>query len=99
MNSVHKSTQPTTISKFFYYRDGDQREIEFIIEHEEGGLIGIEVKASTRAMIQDFNHLKWFKLKFATNRPFVGILLYAGKITGRFDEDMWVVPLEKMWNN
>lgn len=76
------------IFEIFHYRGGDQREIEFIIEHEEGGLIGIEVKASTRAVIQDFNHLKWFKQKFAKNRPFVGILLYAGKITGRFDEDM-----------
>ena len=87
------------VFEIFHYRDGDQREIDFIIEHEDGGLIGIEVKASTRAVIQDFNHLKWFKQKFAKNRPFVGILLYAGKVTGRFDEDMWVVPLEKMWNN
>ena len=87
------------VFEMFHYRDGDQREIDFVIEHEDGGLIGIEVKASTRAVIQDFRHLKWFKQKFAKDRPFVGILLYAGKVTGRYDNDMWIVPIEKMWNN
>ena len=85
--------------EIFHYRDGDDREIDFIIEHEDGGIIGIEVKASTRAVIQDFKHLRWFKNKFAKNRPFVGILLYAGDVTGRLDNDMWIVPIEKMWNN
>lgn len=85
--------------ELFHYRDGDDREIDFIVEHEDGGIIGIEVKASTRAAMQDFKHLKWFKNKFAKKRPFVGILLYAGNVTGRYDEDMWIVPIEKMWNN
>ena len=87
------------VFELYHYRDKDEHEIDFIIEHEDGGFIGIEVKASTRAVIQDFNHMKWFKNKFAKNRPFTGILLYAGKVSGRFDEDMWVVPIEKMWNN
>ena len=96
------SSQIDATDKVFelcHYRDKDDHEIDFIIEHEDGGFIGIEVKASAWAVIQDFNHMKWFKNKFAKNRPFNGVLLYAGKVSGRFDEDMWVVPIEKMWNN
>ena len=87
------------VFELFHYRDREGREVDFIIEHEDGGLIGIEVKASTRAVKSDFKHLQWFKTNIAKKRPFVGILLYAGDKTGRFDEDMWSMPIEKLWAN
>lgn len=87
------------VFELFHYRDREGREVDFVLEHEDGGLIGIEVKASTRAVKSDFKHLQWFKTNVAKERPFVGILLYAGDMTGQYDKDMWGVPIEKLWTN
>ena len=87
------------IFELFHYRDREGRDVDFVLEHEDGGLIGIAVKASTRAVKSDFKHLQWFKTNVAKERPFVGILLYAGDMTGQYDKDMWGVPIEKLWTN
>lgn len=81
----------------FHYRDREKREIDFLVEREDGAILGIEVKAGSSISTADFKHLKWFKENIAKNRPFVGVVLYSGEIAGSMGQDLWVVPFGSLW--
>ena len=74
-----------------HYRDGNRREIDFMVERCDGSLVGIEVKAGGVGK-GDFRHLMWFADNLASG-PFKGIVLYSGKDVLRFGENMTAVPL------
>ncbi len=80
-----------------HYRDNEQREIDFLIEDEEGGFIGIEVKAGLTVKSEHFRHMRWFADNLAKSRPFVGIVLYAGAEVLHFGERMMAVPAKSLW--
>ena len=73
-----------------HYRDGRKREIDFIVQRDDGALLGIEVKAGA-ASSSDFKHLKWFAQNIAKG-PFTGIVLHSGKDVLRFGEGFYSVP-------
>ncbi len=75
-----------------HYRDSKKREIDFIVEREDGATLGIEVKAGSSFSEADFNHLKWFATNLA-NDEFTGVVLYSGEQTLRFGEGFYAVPL------
>ncbi len=86
------------IFNLYHYRDREQREIDFIIEREDGHILGIEVKAGSAVNKDSFKHLKWFKEKMAVHFPFTGIVFYTGDNTVSFGENMWAVPINEMWS-
>ena len=81
----------------FQYRDREKREIDFIIERDDGALLGIEVKASSSFQNSDFKHLKWFRDNLAGDRPFVGIVLYAGVFPASLGENIHAIPYGYLW--
>ena len=81
----------------FHYRDREQREIDFLIEREDGALLGIEVKSGSAINSNHFKHLRWFKENIAQDRPFVGIVLYSGTHTGSMGDNLWAVPFSVLW--
>lgn len=83
--------------KLWHYRDRQQREIDFILEDEDGATIGIEIKSGTNIGERDFKHLKWFKENMVTNGSFRGIILYSGQHIASFREDMIAVPFGALW--
>lgn len=82
--------------EIFNYRDQKKREIDFLIEREDGALLGIEVKASSTVQGDDFKHLKWFQKNLA-RKEFTGIVLYAGEAVLSFGEGVWAVPVGVLW--
>ncbi len=79
-----------------HYRDRQQREIDFIIEHEDGAMLGIKIKSGTNIGVNNFRHLKWFRETLTGNRNFTGIILYAGKHI--FGKNMLAVPFGALWS-
>lgn len=75
-----------------HYRDSSKREIDFVVERNDGALLGIEVKAGSSPCMEDFKHLKWFAKNLAKGE-FTGIVLYSGEHTLRFGEGFYAVPL------
>ena len=63
--------------RLFQYRDRLNREIDFLVEREDGAILGIEVKASHSISKKDFSAQEWFienivrknKLQAETTRP------------------------------
>lgn len=75
-----------------HYRDSNKREIDFMVERNDGAMLGIEVKAGSALGPEDFKHLKWFSNNLAKG-DFTGIVLYSGEHTLRFGEGFYAVPL------
>lgn len=84
--------------ELFHYRDRQKREIDFMIERDDGALLGIEVKAAASVNKHDFGHLEWFRDNLAKDRPFTGIVLYTGEFPGSFGKGMWAVPFSALWS-
>jgi len=82
--------------KIFNYRDQKKREIDLLVEREDGALLGVEVKASSTVQGDDFKHLKWFQKNLA-QKEFAGVVLYAGEDVMSFGEGMWAVPVGVLW--
>ena len=77
-----------------HYRDNKKREIDFMVERDDGALLGIEVKAGD-VTASDFKHLKWFSENLAKT-SFTGIVLYSGKDVLSFGENLLAVPLSAL---
>ena len=77
----------------YQYRDTKKREIDFLIEKQNEGLAGIEVKASRKVSREDFASQIWFKENIVKNKmPYHGIILYTGEDTLSFGGGMSAVP-------
>ena len=84
--------------ELFFYRDREKREIDFLVERDDGALLGIEIKAGSAIGRNDFKNLRWFRENIARKRPFTGIVLYSGEITGSMGDGLWAVPFGTVWN-
>lgn len=78
--------------QLWHYRDRQQREIDFLVERDDGAMIGIEIKAGTNIGANDFRHMKWFQETLVHDQPFKGIILYSGEHIASFGDDMIAVP-------
>ena len=81
----------------YHYRDSEQREIDFLIVDDEGGFIGIEVKAGLTVRARDFRHMNWFRENLAGSRPFKGVILYSGPGILPFGDGMIAAPASALW--
>lgn len=81
----------------YHYRDREKREVDFIIENEDGDILGIEVKAGSSVASDSFKHLKWFRDNMSADKNFVGIVLYTGDQLASFGAGMWAVPINILW--
>jgi uncharacterized protein len=84
--------------ELFHYRDREKREIDFLIEREDGHLLGLEIKAGSAVHKNDFKHLFWFKNKLVKDREFIGIILYTGEHSVSFGHNLWAVPMGLLWS-
>jgi predicted AAA+ superfamily ATPase len=84
----------------YQYRDRTDREIDFLVEREDGALLGVEVKAGHNVSQKDFAPQKWFVENILKGKkPYVGLVLYSGDRTIPFGENMLAVPTASLWTN
>lgn len=81
----------------YHYRDREKREIDFLIEREDGVILGIEVKSGSAVSKNDFKHIEWFKKNLVKQNAFIGIVLYTGEAALPFGENLWAVPISDLW--
>ena len=83
----------------YQYRDRQDREIDFLVEREDGALLGIEVKASHTVSKDDFKSQFWFEENILKgNKSYTGIVLYSGDRIVPFKENMLAVPTAALWS-
>ncbi len=82
-------------SEFFHMRDKDGVEVDIVMQHGNGKLTGIEVKASSTVGAADFKGLK--KLQASEPERFhCGVLVYDGDACLRFGPGMFAVPVSRL---
>ena len=85
--------------RLFQYRDRLNREIDFLVEREDGALLGIEVKAGHNVSIDDFKAQIWFAENIVKNeKPYIGIVMYSGDRVIQFAENILAVPTAALWS-
>lgn len=84
--------------QLYHYRDRENREIDFIVEREDGALLGIEIKAGSSLGKKSFKYLEWFQQHLAGNHSFIGIVLYSGEYVVPFGSNLWGVPFGALWS-
>jgi predicted AAA+ superfamily ATPase len=84
--------------ELFHYRDREKREIDFLVERDDGVLLGIEIKAGSAVNNSDFKHMKWFQNNLAKEQPFIGIILYTGEFPASFGNNLWAIPFSFLWS-
>lgn len=83
-------------AKLYHFRTSDGKEIDFILEKQDGSLWAIEVKNSDAVAAKDFNGIKLFA--DLTGKDFKGgIVLYSGKDAVPFGKNLWAVPFGVLW--
>ena len=79
-----------------HFRTSDDKEVDFVLECQDGSLTGIEVKSSSSVDTSDFKGLK--TLQEEAKKDFVcGVVLYTGKDIVPFGDRLFAVPLAALW--
>jgi predicted AAA+ superfamily ATPase len=96
MELVRQSEWADSESKLHHYRDKAQREVDVVIERNNGDIVGIEVKAAATATTEDFRGLRFLRDKVGAQFK-AGALLYAGDKTLPFGDRLAAVPIAGLW--
>ena len=86
-----------TVVGLGHWRSHDGGEVDLVVETEDGGLVGFEVKAASRASAHDVKGLR--ELRRAVKDNFIaGYVLYLGERTYSLDESIHVVAIDRLWS-
>lgn len=86
-----------TPADLYHFRTGDNRELDFILEHADGRLAAIEVKTSDHVRAEDFNGIRYFADLVGPSLQ-SGVVLYRGRDIVPFGENLWAVPIDVLWS-
>jgi predicted AAA+ superfamily ATPase len=82
--------------RLYHFRDKDKREVDLVIERNDGAVIGIEVKASATVHGSDLRGLQHLAARLGDDFR-AGALVYTGETTVPFGERLAAVPLRGLW--
>lgn len=81
----------------WHFRDQQMREVDFVLERDDGMIAGIEVKASATVRSGDFAGLR--TLAAACKEKFAGgVVLYDSTELVPFGDRLVAAPLSSLWN-
>ena len=80
-----------------HFRDRDMREVDIVLERDDGMIAGIEVKASATVKAGDFGGLRALA-EACGDRFAFGVVLYDSGDVVPFGERLAAAPLSSLWN-
>ncbi|MEV0269552.1 ATP-binding protein [Hamadaea sp. NPDC050747] len=93
MRQLSRSELPVELR---HYRTRDQVEVDLVLEHARGRVIGLEVKAAATIRAEDFRGLRHLADRLGDDLV-AGILLYAGRETLSFGPRLLAMPVSAVW--
>lgn len=80
----------------YHFRDQQMREVDIVLERDDGMVVGVEVKAAAAVTARDFKGLQ--TLAEACQGRFAGgVVLYDGENVVAFGDKLTAVPLSTLW--
>lgn len=80
----------------YHFRDQEMREVDIVLERDDGNIAGIEVKASATVRSSDFKGLLTLA-DVCGDRFAFGAVLYDGKDVVPFGNRLAAVPISSLW--
>jgi predicted AAA+ superfamily ATPase len=77
----------------YHMRDGDF-EVDFLLERQDGSLVGVEVKSTRTIRSEDLRGLKHLQQISSLKR---GIVLYLGSRIEALGDGLWALPVQALW--
>lgn len=84
--------------KLFHYRSPDGREIDMVIELDDGRVIALEVKAASSVAPADYKHLAWLRDKIG-ERFVAGYVLTTDSQGRLLGDRLAALPVAALWNS
>jgi len=91
----HQSYADTSIN-IYHYRDGDKKEVDFVLESSDGSVVALEIKSGSKIKKEYFKGLLVLA-KTLKDKSFKGIVFYGGDevLPYKVDEfQFWAIPLK-----
>ncbi|MEV4217353.1 ATP-binding protein [Nonomuraea sp. NPDC049725] len=82
--------------QLFHYRNRDKVEVDAVLEHASGDIVGVEIKAAETVRGDDFRGLRHLQSRLG-NRFIAGFVLYAGQESLSFGAGLKALPLAALW--
>ena len=80
----------------FHFRTHGGREVDLVLEADDGRLAGVEVKSAATVGVADLKGLSALR-EVAGKRFHRGVVLYTGRETLPFGSDLWALPVSALW--
>lgn len=79
-----------------HLRTKDQLEVDIVLQHADGRIAGVEVKAAASLTARDFAGLRWLRAR-AGSAFRAGVVLYTGDEPLPFGPGLSALPLSALW--
>ena len=83
-------------AELYHFRDRDGHEVDAVLEHHNGDIIGIEVKAAESLRADDFRGLRAMRSRCGS-RFRAGFVLYCGEEQLSFGDRLTSLPISALW--
>ncbi|MBS1908205.1 MAG: ATP-binding protein [Actinobacteria bacterium] len=83
--------------EMYHWRDRDGREVDVVLEFDDGGVLGIEVKSSSTPRAEHFAGLRALSDKLG-DRFVGGIVLGLGEKSLPFGPALYSLPVSSLWD-
>jgi uncharacterized protein len=80
----------------WHFRDRDGAEVDLVLEHPDGRVVGIEVKATSSPSLDDLRGLRYLADRLGDRFHF-GVLLHTAPEATRFGEKIAALPVSVLW--
>jgi predicted AAA+ superfamily ATPase len=86
------------VSGVEHWRTHDGHEVDLVVERDDGGVVGFEIKAGRQVHHHDFKGL--LALRDTLGDQFhAGFLLTTGDTSYRHDDKLLVVSIDRLWQS
>jgi predicted AAA+ superfamily ATPase len=96
-NEIRKQlTWSTERPSLSHFRDRDGAEVDLVLEHPDGRVVGIEVKATSTPSAADLRGLRYLADRLGERFHF-GVLLHTAPEATRFGPNIAALPVSALW--
>lgn len=86
------------IVDFFHFRTRDNKEVDLVMQTDDGRVAAMEIKSGSKVTAADFNGMRL--LRNLVGDDFVGgVLLNLGSRSYQFEPGLYVMPIETLWTH
>ena len=83
-----------------HFRDSTGREVDLVLEHTDGRLVAVEIKASASPAPSQMDNLAWLRDFMDRTEPGsfkAGVLLHTGSHALKLGDRLYMLPIEQLW--